>query len=121
MTISNFIVVNCRACGKLIWTGNSSGGFPTKLDTRRLNIVEEIVKKVSKIRTYEAHRTAVSFEATLRIGARVIGSEPDPNRVVLAEHECSTTNQNVAQFDFVVPDYWNRDFKPKVNSQEVPF
>jgi len=121
MSYLDFKTVNCRACGKLIWTGHSSAGFLTKLDTPRLSVLEEITKKVSRVRTYEAHRTLVSFEVTPRTGAYVIGSKFKPERVILAEHECSTINQNVAQFHFVVPDYWNRDFESKVNLQEVPF
>ena len=121
MSNFDFVVINCKACGKLIWSGNSSGGFSTKLDTGRLNILEEIVKKVSNIRTYEAHRTAVSFEATLRIGARVIGTEYKPERVILAEHECSTLNKNVAQIGNVLPDYWGRDVNPKLEPEEILF
>ena len=117
MSNSNFVVINCKACGKLIWSGHSSGGFLTKLDTGRLNIVEEIVKKVSNIRTYEAHRTAVSFEATLRIGARVIGSQPDPNKVILAEHSC----ESFSLFETEVPDYWGRSMKPKLELEGILF
>jgi hypothetical protein len=117
MSNFNFVVINCKACGKLIWSGHSSGGFLTKLDTGRLNIVEEIVKKVSNIRTYEAHRTAVSFEATLRIGARVIGSQPDPNKVILAEHSC----ESFSLFETEVPDYWGRSMKPKLEPEGILF
>lgn len=117
MSIENFKPINCRACGKLIWEGHSSGGFLTKLDTPRLNIVEEIIKKVNNIRTYEAHRTLISFEATLRIGARVIGSQENPDRVILAEHQCSTFNL----FESEIPDYWNQKKEPIKQSEEIPF
>lgn len=117
MSIFNFLSINCRACGKLIWDGHSSSGFRTKLDTNRLSIVEEIVKKVNNIRTFEAHRTSVSFEATPRIGARVIGSEPNPNKVILAEHKC----ESFSLFDTEVPDYWNRKPKQETKLEGIPF
>ena len=112
----NFVAINCRACGKLIWTGNSSSGFFTKLDAKRLSIVEEIVKKVNGVRTYEAHRTAVSFEATPRIGARV-NTEPKPEKVILAEHAC----ESFSLFETELPDYWGRFKKPILESEEIPF
>lgn len=121
MSIFNFIAINCRACGKLVWSGHSSGGFKVNLDAERLNIMEEIVKKVSNVRTYEAHRTEVSFEATLRIGPRVIGTEYKPERVILAEHQCSTSTKNVAHFQTSLPDYWGRNIKPKLEPEEIPF
>lgn len=112
----NFVAINCRACGKLIWTGNSSSGFFTKLDAKRLSIVEEIVKKVNGVRTYEAHRTAVSFEVTPRIGARV-GTEPKPEKVILAEHAC----ESFSLFETELPDYWGRFKKPILEPEEIPF
>lgn len=117
MSIYDFMIINCRACGKLIWEGYSSGGVKTKLDTRRLTIVEEIVKKVNALQTFEAHRTSVSFEATARIGARVIGSKPNPEKVILAEHKC----ESFSLFELEVPDYWNRQVKQQLKSEEIPF
>jgi hypothetical protein len=117
MSIYDFMIINCRACGKLIWEGHSSGGVRTKLDTRRLTIVEEIVKKVNAIQTFEAHRTSVSFEATARIGARVIGSKPNPEKVILAEHRC----ESFSLFETEVPDYWGRYKKPILEPEEIPF
>jgi hypothetical protein len=117
MSYLDFKPINCRACGKLIWSGYSSTGFPTKLDTPRLSILEEIVKKVSQIRTYEAHRTLVSFEVTPRIGAYVIGSEFKSDQVILAEHKCST----FTLFETDVPDYWNRSINQKPTLKEIPF
>jgi len=117
MTYLDFKPINCKACGKLIWSGHSSTGFPTKLDIERLNILEEIIKKVSQIRTYEAHRTLVSFEVTPRIGAYVIGSEFKPETVILAEHRCST----FTLFEFEPPDYWDRKIPKQSNLEEIPF
>jgi hypothetical protein len=117
MSYSDFKPINCRACGKLIWSGHSSAGFPTKLDIERLNILEEIIKKVSQIRTYEAHRTLVSFEATPRMGAYVIGTEFKPEKVILAEHRCST----FTLFESEPPDYWDRKINEKPNLEEIPF
>lgn len=117
MSYLDFKPINCRACGKLIWAGHSSAGFPTKLDIERLNILEEIVKKVSQIRTYEAHRTLVSFEVTPRRGAYVIGSEFNPAAVILAEHQCST----FTLFETEPPDYWNRKIEKQLSPEEIPF
>ena len=117
MSYLNFKPINCRACGKLIWSGHSSAGFPTKLDIERLNILEERIKKVSQIRTYEAHRTLVSFEVTPRIGGYVVGSEFKPERVILAEHKCST----FTLFETEAPDYWNRNIIQKPTLEEIPF
>lgn len=117
MSFLDFKPINCKACGKLIWAGHSSSGFPTKLDMKRLNILEEIVKKVSQIRTYEAHRTLVSFEVTPRIGAYVIGAEFKPERIILAEHQCST----FTLFETQPPDYWNRGTNDKTKLEEIPF
>ena len=117
MNYLDFKPINCRACGKLIWSGHSSAGFPTKLDIERLNILEEIIKKVSQIRTYEAHRTLVSFEVTPRMGAYVIGTVYKPERVILAEHQCST----FTLFETEPPDYWNRVRTKKSKVEEIPF
>jgi hypothetical protein len=117
MSYLDFKPINCRACGKLIWEGHSAGGFLTKLDTTRLNILEEIIKKVSKIRTYEAHRTLISFEVTPRTGAYVIGSEFKPERIILAEHECNS----FTLFEIEVPDYWNRKVTKQPDLEEIPF
>jgi hypothetical protein len=117
MSYLDFKPINCRACGKLIWAGLSAAGFPTKLDIERLNILEEIIKKVSQIRTYEAHRTLVSFEVTPRTGAYLIGTDFKPERVILAEHKCST----FTLFEVEPPDYWNRKINQKSNLEGVPF
>jgi hypothetical protein len=117
MSIYDFIIINCKACGKLVWDGHTSAGVKTKLDTPRLTIVEEIVKKVNAIQTYEAHRTLVSFEATARIGARVVGSTYNPEKVILAEHRC----QSFSLFESEVPNYWNRQPKQELKSEEIPF
>ena len=117
MSITDFKPLNCKACGKLIWAGYSSTGFSTKLDIERLNILEEIIKKVSQIRTYEAHRTLISFEVTPRIGAYVVGAEFKPERVILAEHQCST----FTLFETEPPDYWNRKINQKLTAEEIPF
>lgn len=117
MSYLDFKPINCRACGKLIWQGHCSSGFLTKLDTPRLNIMEEITLKVSKVRTYEAHRTLVSFEATPRMGAYLLGTEFKAERVILAEHRCSTFKL----FESEVPDYWNRKIGKQLQLEEIPF
>ena len=65
MRDSNFIPIFCTACGKLIWQGLTVG-FQTRLDPGTLTIQEEIIKRIQGSRTFELHRTAVSFEARLR-------------------------------------------------------
>jgi len=117
MSYLDFKTVNCRACGKLIWEGYSSAGFLTKLDTPCLSVLEEITKKVSRIRTYEAHRTLVSFEVTPRTGAYIIGSEFKAERIILAEHQCST----FTLFETEVPDYWNRNLTKQLDLEGIPF
>lgn len=83
-------------------------GFPTKLDTTRLNIADEIVKLTTGIRTYQIHRTSVSFEATRRTAARMGAKEP----IVLAEHTCTSTGFTFGQ---VAPDYFNRQMYPSAD------
>jgi len=113
----NFEPINCRACGKLIWRGLSSGGFDTKLDTARLNVAEEIVKILQGARTYECHKTVVSFEAVRRTSSR-INMGTHPNAVTLATHLCST--MHLFETPDMAPAYWNR-VKLSTTSNEVPF
>ena len=100
MSAFNFRAIDCRSCGNLVWDGLSSSGVPIKLDTGRLNLKDEIVKLLLGGRTYQLHRTSVSFEATPRIGARIHAKEP----IVLALHECYP----LTVFSEVAPDYWDR-------------
>jgi hypothetical protein len=109
----NFKPINCHKCGYLVWDGISSSGFQTKLDTARLNIVDEILKLSTGIRTYQIHRTSVSFEVTRRTAIRMAAVDP----IVLAEHTCSFDGFTFGQ---VPPDYFNRP-KVSTNSEEIPF
>jgi hypothetical protein len=68
---------------------------------------------------------ADSYEEALRIADYetiiddwdVIGSEFKPERVILAEHKCST----FTLFETEPPDYWNRKINHKPMLEEIPF
>lgn len=112
MSQFTFQAIDCRSCGNLVWDGLSSSGIPIKLDMGRLNLKDEIVKLLLGGRTYQIHRTAVSFEATPRIGARIHAKEP----IVLAMHECYP----LTSFGNLVPEYWDLALK-HLQLEEVPF
>lgn len=113
MSELDFKPINCRKCGNLIWAGvSASSRCDIKLDTARLNLVEEVVALTSGTATYQIHRTAVSFEATRRTATRMKVAEP----IVLATHTCRA----LTVFAEEVPDYWNR-VKLSTTSKEVPF
>jgi hypothetical protein len=113
----NFEPINCRACGKLIWRGLSSSGFDTKLDTARLNVAEEIIKILQGARTYECHKTVVSFEAVRRTSSR-IAMGTNPNAITLATHLCST--MHLFETPDMAPAYWGKP-KPIQEYEGVPF
>jgi hypothetical protein len=104
----HFQPINCNSCQKLIWRGLSSGGFSIALDTAALTIEEEIVKRISKLMTYEIHKTSVSFEATARVTPAILISDPKKVRIVLATHTCS---KSIHLFE-TLPEYWER--KPEL-------
>jgi len=110
MNDSNFTSTQCPQCQRIIWAGLSSTGIPTKLDTERLNLKEEIVKKIQGVRTYQIHQTSISFQATPRLGARLGAAAP----IVLATHICSWNDFNYGS----APDYFG---KPTAQTTEVEF
>jgi len=69
--------------------------------------------------TYECHRTRVSFEAVERSVNRIKWALPGKDRVILADHHCST----MALFETLddVPNYWPTLGKAKIESEGVPF
>jgi len=113
MSDFNFKPVNCRKCGHLIWDGLSASGMPTKLDTGKLSIIEEIVKLSTGIRTYQIHRTSTSFEATRRTASRMKAIDP----IVLAEHTCTSSGFTFGQ---EAPEYFDRPKTPAM-TEGVPF
>jgi len=113
MSDFNFRAIDCRSCGNLVWDGLNSSGMPIKLDMGRLNLKDEIVKLLLGGRTYQIHRTAISFEATPRIGARMKAADP----IVLALHQCYP----MTIFSEQAPDYWDRQLQQITTSEEVPF
>jgi hypothetical protein len=109
MSSFDFRPTTCK-CQRLIWTGLSSSGIAIKLDTAQLNLAEEIIKKLEGVSTYQIHKTALSFEATPRLGAALEARAP----IVLALHICSSPGFGSAQ----LPDYFPR---AKKESREVSF
>ena len=113
MSDLDFKPVTCRKCGNLMWAGVSASSRCTiKLDTARLNLVEEVVALTAGRATYQIHRTALSFEATRRTATRMGMAEP----IVLATHTC----REMTVFVEEAPDYWDR-VKLSTTSEEVPF
>jgi hypothetical protein len=100
-------------------------GFQIKLDPATLTIEEEIMKKMSRCRTFELYRTAVSFEADLR-SVNAIARSQGRDRIILAAHSCSKTMEifrlkgQEPEGD-EVPDYWNRRKKPQLETEGIPF
>lgn len=113
MSDFNFQPMNCRNCGNLIWDGLTSAGIPMKLDPMRLTILDEILKLTANGRTYQLHRTSVSFEATRRTATRMNAVDP----IVLAEHLCSP----MTTFGQIAPEYFNRPTIATPTSEKVPF
>tara|TARA_R110000822_G_scaffold1273_9_gene5802 strand:+ start:555 stop:911 length:357 start_codon:yes stop_codon:yes gene_type:complete len=114
MSIFDFSPVNCKSCHRVIWNGVCQTGFPTKLDVDRLSISEEIYKKVTGVRTYQIHRTSVSFEARLRQGLNIHAKDP----IVLASHVCSWSDFN---FDLDVPNYFGVQADRVLLPEVAPF
>lgn len=113
MSSTDFEPGTCRKCGNLVWVGiSSTSAFLIKLDTRRLNIIEELQALVAGIGTYQIHRTAKSFEATRRMVNRMGAKDP----IVLATHTCYP----LTVFAEEPPDYWPRP-KLSTTTDEVPF
>jgi hypothetical protein len=113
MSYLDFKPITCRKCGNLVWDGiSATSACQVKLDTKRLNIIEEIQALASGIATYQIHRTAGSFEATRRMVPRMGAKDP----IVLATHTCYT----LTVFAEEPPHYWGSP-KLSTTSDEVPF
>jgi hypothetical protein len=108
----DFSPITCHKCGNLVWAGvSATSRCDIKLDTDRLNIIQEIEKLSTGIGTYEIHRTSQSFEATRRTPTRMSAKEP----IVLATHTCRSMTVFVSE----PPQYFPR---PKATTtSEVPF
>lgn len=113
----DFKPINCSRCGSIIWRGISWAGFEKRLDTPRLTIEEEIIKRISGLMTYELHRTRVSFEAVERSLNRIKWALPNENRVILADHVC----QGWKIFETEIPWYWSKLSTSKSTSEEPAF
>ena len=124
MKDSDFKPIYCTGCGKLIWEGLAVG-FQIRLDPGILTIEEEIIKRITGSRTFELHRTHVSFEAGLR-SLNAIKASQGQKRTILASHTCSKTKE-IFRFkgqepdEDEVPDYWNRRKKPQLQTEGIPF
>lgn len=116
---ADFKPILCAKCGGLVWSGYSWAGFKKTLGKDRLTIEEEIIKRISGLMTYECHRTRVSFEAVERSVNRIKWALPGKDRVILADHHCST----MALFETLddVPNYWPTLGKAKTESEGVTF
>ncbi len=119
MTSSDFKPIICSKCGTLVWSGISWAGFSRLLNKERLTIEEEIIKKLSGLQTYEIHRTRVSFEAVERSANRIKWAAPGKNRVILADHHCST----MALFETLddAPNYWPGPVYATSSTEGFPF
>ena len=96
-----------------MWAGvSASSRCDVKLDTARLNLMEELVALTSGTATYQIHRTALSFEATRRTATRMGVAEP----IVLATHTCRSMTIFVSE----PPEYFERP-KTTTTSEKVPF
>jgi hypothetical protein len=118
MTSFDFQPILCRKCGAVVWSGISWAGFSRLLDKQRLTIEEEIIKRLSKVMTYELHRTRVSFEAVERSYNRIRWASPDKDHVIVAEHHCSTMQLFESVDD--APKYWASPVTYQA-SEGVPF
>jgi hypothetical protein len=124
MKDSNFKAEYCAACGKLIWQGMTVG-FQIKLNPGALSIQEEIMKRIAGLRTFQLHRTAVSFEAELR-SLNTIKASQGREQIILASHSCTRTKEIFRLKDQEpgeeeIPDYWNRSKKPALDQEGIPF
>jgi len=126
MSNKDFKPIYCTACGKLIWNGDCLTGFPTKLDPEPLTIAEEIIKRIQELRSYEIHRTSISFEASLRSVNAIRRSNPARPKTILASHRCQKTEiifrmkgQQPEQEE--IPDYWNSNRKQHLEPEGIPF
>ena len=124
MRNSNFEAIYCRTCGKLIWEGLTVG-FRIRLDPGVLNIQEEIIKKITGNRTFQLHRTSVSFEADLR-SVHAIARSQGKDPIILASHNCTRTMEvfrlkDQEPVEDEIPDYWNRRKKPQLETEGIPF
>lgn len=108
----DFKPVICSRCGAVIWAGISWVGFARRLDKATLTIEEEISKRLVGLMSYEAHRTRVSFEAVERSANRIRWAKADAQRVILADHKCSSFRL----FETIenAPDYWKKPVKVSV-------
>jgi hypothetical protein len=124
MKDSNFEPIYCTACGKLIWEGLAVG-FQIRLDPEILTIEKEIIKRIQGSRTFELHRTAVSFEVGLR-SLNAIQRSQGRNPIILASHSCSRTKE-IFRFkgqepgEDEIPDYWSRRKTPQLEQEGIPF
>lgn len=112
-TSEHFQVATCRPCGKLYWIGYSSAGFLTRLDVQPLDVRAELIVKLLGRRTYQIHKSAVSFNAIPRVGILA------RHATVLAQHNCDPSEFAFGQVE--APDYFNTIKPAKEESQGVPF
>ena len=114
----HFKPINCKRCGAVVWEGISWAGFNKRLDKKTLTIEEELIKILTGVKTYECHRTHISFEAVERSLIRIQAGRKK-HIVILADHTCSTFNL----FDTEIPNYWAKPERKTndLSSVQPPF
>lgn len=115
---TDFEPINCGKCGTVIWTGISWAGFARRLGTDRLTVEEELKVRLTGGMSYEVHRTRISFEAVERSANRIKWARPDRDRVILADHICSS--MSLFQTTDNAPMYWGAPKKATV-TEGCPF
>lgn len=118
MASEHFKPILCPRCQAVVWHGISWAGFERKLDITVLTIEEEIIKRLTGFKTFQLHKTHVSFEAIERCMIH-IKREDRSKKVVLAEHRC----QGFTVFNTVdmAPNYWPATTPAITPSEGVPF
>ena len=85
-----------------------------------LTIEEEIIKRLTGFKTYQLHKTHISFEAVERSLIRIQGERRE-SKIILADHHCHKMSL-FATVD-MAPNYWAKPAQPKTpdNEQGAPF
>jgi hypothetical protein len=91
----------CTACGKLMWTGLSTGRFPVDIDVEKLSTTQELTARLNGRMIFQATKSITSFVVKVR---SIIEIELTKNPIVLASHTC----QKMTLFQQIddAPNYW---------------
>lgn len=111
MASQDFSPAICPRCNHGIWQGLGYAPVLIKLDSTPLNLPNEIIEKLTGGKTYEAHRTAKSFEVTPRSIGYLSAKDP----IVLAKHRCPL----MMGTGELPKDLWNRGNSADRGNQEL--